>query len=309
MKSIRLLIMLLFVFISTIAFPSSIVEKETYMFSKKDSTELFMDIYSSNNYQSSDKQSCILFVFGGGFKEGTRDASIYTNFFNFFAEKGFKVVSIDYRLGMKGQKAPNLFNNKPIQDAISMAVSDLYSATNFIIENSERFNIDTTKIIISGSSAGAITILQADYEKRNSMISSNILDNNFQYAGVISFAGSIFSIQGTPKYKVPPAPTLFFHGSADKLVPYGKRRFFKKGMFGSKPLAKQFNKNKYPYTFYTMEDIGHEVSEYPMNDFLTKIEYFIDNFVDKKIDCLIDINLKDNNRNSDKSATPNSYFN
>ena len=35
----------------------------------------------------------------------------------------------------------------------------------------------------------------------------------------------------------------------------------------------------YPYAFYTMEEIGHEVSEYPMKEFLPEIEHFIRNFV------------------------------
>ncbi len=46
------------------------------------------------------------FCFGGGFKEGERDAKIYSSFFNYFASKGFTVASIDYRLGMKGAKGP-----------------------------------------------------------------------------------------------------------------------------------------------------------------------------------------------------------
>ena len=306
MTRIKLLIVLLALAFSKIS--ASTTEKQTYVFAKKDTTELLLDVYSSSD-TFIERQPCIIFVFGGGFKEGMRDDSIYTNYFNYFARKGFKVISIDYRLGMKNQKAPGLLNYNPIQNAISMAVSDLYSATNFIIDKSDILNIDTDKIIISGSSAGAITVLQADYEKRNDFPSTNILPKDFQYSGVISFAGSIFSTKGTPTYKIAPAPTLFFHGSSDKLVPYSKIRFFKKGMFGSKALAKQFKKKKHPYTFYTMEGIGHEVSEYPMESFLDEINYFIQNFVDGKKEWLLDINLKDNNRKSDKLVNPKDYFN
>lgn len=306
MRYIKFILVSLLLNLYSVAFAST-VEKNTILYSLKDSTELFFDIYSHGN-NTFETQPCIIFVFGGGFKEGTRDDSLYTNYFHFFAQKGFKVVSIDYRLGMKNQKAPSLFNNKPIQQAISLAVSDLFSATKFIIDNSEELNIDTNRIIISGSSAGAITVLQAEYEKRNNMPSANLLSKDFQYAGVLSFAGSIFSTQGTPKYKVAPAPTLFFHGSADKLVPYNKIRFFSKGMFGSKPLAKQFKKNKYPYAFYTMKDIGHEVSEYPMNDFLIEIDNFIQRFIIEKNQWLLDTTLKDMDRYSNKSDTPKSYF-
>ena len=306
MTRVKLLILLFVLAFSKIS--ASNIEKQTYIFAKKDTTELLLDVYSSSD-TFSEKQPCIIFVFGGGFKEGIRDAAIYSSYFSHFARKGFKVVSIDYRLGMKDQKAPGLLNNKPIQNAISMAVSDLYSATSFIIDKSDILNIDIDNIIISGSSAGAITVLQADYEKRNDFPSTNILPKDFQYAGIISFAGSIFSTRGTPTYKIAPAPTLFFHGSSDKLVPYDKIRFFKKGMFGSKALAKQFKKKNHPYTFYTMEGIGHEVSEYPMEIFLEEINYFIQNFVYEKQEWFLDVNLKDNNRKSDKIVNPKDYFN
>ncbi|NLX65565.1 MAG: alpha/beta hydrolase, partial [Bacteroidales bacterium] len=178
---------------------SQTVQKETRLYAEKAGNELKMDIYRSD-VATLQPQPCLIFVFGGGFKEGSRDAKLYHPYFNFFAEKGFTVVSIDYRLGMKDQKAPGIFNNKPIRNAIAVAVEDLYSATNYLLENAEALSIDPSRIIISGSSAGAITVLQADYESRDNHPSANLLPDNFHYAGVISFAGAIFSTEGTPSY-------------------------------------------------------------------------------------------------------------
>lgn len=287
---------------------SQTVQKETRLYAEKAGNELKMDIYRSD-VATLQPQPCLIFVFGGGFKEGSRDAKLYHPYFNFFAEKGFTVVSIDYRLGMKDQKAPGIFNNKPIWNAIAVAVEDLYSATNYLLENAEALSIDPSRIIISGSSAGAITVLQADYESRDNHPSANLLPDNFHYAGVISFAGAIFSTEGTPSYTQPPAPTLFFHGSADKLVPYNKTRFFKLGMFGSKPLAKKFKSEQYPYLFYSIEDIGHEVSEYPMQEFLPEIEQFINDWVLNGKQWMTDTNIKDLLRKSDSSTTPGNYYN
>ena len=286
---------------------SSEIKKETRVFAVKDNQELKMDIYSTDSVFTS-AQPGLVFVFGGGFKEGTRDATLYTAYFHYFADKGFKVVSIDYRLGMKGQKAPSIFNNKPLQHAIAMAVADLYSATDFLLQHADELNIDTSKIIISGSSAGAMTVLQADYRKRDRRPSATALPNDFQYAGVIAFAGSIFSKEGTPSYDLNPAPTLFFHGSSDKLMPYSKTRFFKMGVFGSKPLAKRFKEQGYPYTFYTMEGIGHDVSEYPMTEFLPEIDRFIRDFVFDRKQWMLDIHLKDKLRKSDTTKNPGNYY-
>ncbi len=308
MKHLRLSMLFLFLLTFSIAVFSTEIKKETHIFAVKDNQELKMDIYSADSVFTS-TQPCLVFVFGGGFKEGTRDAERYKNYFDYFAGKGFKVVSIDYRLGMKGQKAPTVFNNKPLRNAIAMAVDDLYSATNFLLQNADKLNIDASRIIISGSSAGAMTVLQADYEKRDLRESAKALPDDFQYAGVIAYAGSIFSTEGTPSYTLRPAPTLFFHGSGDNLVPYTKTRFFKLGVFGSKALAKRFNEQGYPYTFYTMEDIGHDVAEYPMQEFQPEIEKFIQDFVFDKKQWLLDINLKDKLRVPDPKMNPKNYYN
>lgn len=284
--------------------------KQTMVYTNYDDQQLKMDIYSIEGEDNKQQvQPCLIFVFGGGFKEGKRNAKLYHDYFDYFANKGFKVVSIDYRLGMKGEKAPSMFNTKPIRNSIAIAVEDLYKATEFILANADLLKIDKSRVLISGSSAGAITVLQADYEKRNNLESSKILPKDFQYSGVISFAGSIFSTEGTPSYNIAPAPTLFFHGSADKLVPYDNSRFFHIGMFGSNSLAKVFRKNKYPYLFYSIEDNGHEVADYPMQDFLPEIDQFINDYIINGKKLLVDINYRDINRVPKKSDSPSDYYN
>lgn len=283
------------------------IDRTIYTFATKDKQELKMDVYASNNLK--DKNPCIIFVFGGGFKEGSRDASRYHKFFEYFSEKGFVIAAIDYRLGMKNKKAPGIFDTKPIQNSIKVAVEDLYEATNYLLSNAEKLQIDKNQIIISGSSAGAITVLQADYEDKNNTVAAKILPRDFNYAGVISFAGAIFSTKGFPKYTQKPAPTLFFHGSADKLVPYNKMQFFNKGMFGSNSLVKKFKENNYPFTLYRMIDIGHEVSEYPMTEFLPEIHKFISDFVFDKKPWMIDISFKNPLRKSESNKNPQQYYN
>ncbi len=295
-------------FLFTVSLMAGEPRKQTVVYAEREGQALMLDIYQ-NDSLSLLPQPCLIFVFGGGFKNGERDAALYRPYFSHFARNGFTVVSIDYRLGMKDQKAPGMLNYKPLLNAIHLAVSDLYAATNYLLAHADRLHIDPSLCIISGSSAGAITVLQADYMKRDNHPLAAVLPPDFRYAGVISFAGAIFSSEGLPSYTQPPAPTLFFHGSDDKLVPYDNTRLFRLGMFGSKSLAKRFREKRYPYTFYTLEDIGHEVSEYPMEEYLPEIEQFITDFVFDRRQWMIDIRHKDMLRKPKNSDTPENYYN
>lgn len=283
------------------------VEKETRIFAVYEDVELKMDLYRSDS-ASVLPQPCLIFVFGGGFKEGERDADLYLPYYHYFAEKGFTVAAIDYRLGMKGEKAPGMLNYKPLLNAIHLAVEDLFSATGYLLEHAVELQIDPSLFIISGSSAGAITVLQADYMKQNNQPLAKNLPESFRYAGVISFAGGIFSNEGLPTYKKAPAPTLFFHGSADRLVPYNKTGLFHLGMYGSRQLVKRFRQDHYPFTFYSIEDVGHEVSEYPMSEYLPEIAQFINDLILDRKQWMTEIHHKDLLRQSDTSSTPANYY-
>lgn len=302
-------ISLLFVLLTPLlVVKAAIVEKETRLFAVREGVELQMDLYRSDS-ASILPQPCLIFVFGGGFKEGNRSEEIYLPYYRYFAERGFTVASIDYRLGMKGEKAPGMLNYKPLLNAIHLAVEDLYAATGYLLEQASELRIDSSLFIISGSSAGAITVLHADYMKQNNHQLAEELPETFRYAGVISFAGGIFSREGLPSYKKAPAPTLFFHGTADQLVPYNKTGLFHLGMYGSHQLVKRFRQERYPFIFYSIEDVGHEVSEYPMNEYLVEIEQFINDLVLDRKQWMTEIQHKDLLRQSDTSSTPANYYN
>lgn len=263
------------------------IDKTTHIFANKENNTLKLDRYRMNN--ATQKQACLFFVFGGGFKNGERDNKNYEKYFHFFAENGFTVISIDYRLGMKDQKGIGINNYKPLKNAINMAVEDLFDATLYSIEHANEWMIDTSLFIISGSSAGAITVLQAEYENRNKTELSNRLPAQFQYAGVISFSGAIFSTNGELKWKKEkPCPIMLFHGDNDKVVPYNKIRFFKLGFFGSRHIASKLNENGFFYHFLSFKDAAHEISWIPMYENKKEILEFIDIFIFQKKALQID---------------------
>jgi acetyl esterase/lipase len=170
------------------------------------------------------------------------------------------VISIDYRLGLKGSNKVGIAQVNVLDKAIHMAVEDLFSATAFMIDNAEALGIDPGNIVVSGSSAGAISVMQAEYEICNSTSWTEVLPEGFNYSGVMSFSGAILSRKGKVKYAKEPCPTLMLHGTADKLVPYNQIAFFNLGFFGGGKLVERFKKFGHNYNMYHFIDYGHEIA-------------------------------------------------
>ncbi|MDR2083397.1 MAG: alpha/beta hydrolase [Bacteroidales bacterium] len=293
-----LLILSFFIF-NQILFAQSEVVKETYIFAIKENDTLKLDKY---HIPSNEIKPCLMFAFGGAFYTGTRDAKYYKEFYDFFAEQGFVVVAIDYRLGLKRLEGRDDIKVKEMlnifENTILMAVEDLYSATSYILQNKEEWKINPEQIIISGSSAGGITVLQAEYELCNRSEITNILPKDFKYSGVISFAGAIFSSKGHLKWNDIPAPIQMFHGDADKNVPFNRIKLGKYGFFGSKYIAKKYDKNNFPYYFYIAEDKDHAIAGTPMTDNYYEILTFIEKFIFEKQE--LKVNLTETPLNKEK---------
>ena len=243
---------------------TSISPSGTYMFAERDTCELYLDVYnpakgSETSIDGLEKPT-IIFMFGGGFIRGTRDDESYNGWFRSMTEKGYRIISIDYRLGLKGSTKVGVAQVNVLDKAIHMAVEDLFSATSFIIDNSEALGVDPDNIVISGSSAGAISVMQAEYELSNRTSWAKDLPEGFNYAGVMSFSGAILSREGKVNYKNRPCPTLMLHGTVDELVPYKQIAIFNLGFFGGGKLVERFSKFGFNYNMYHFIDYGHEIA-------------------------------------------------
>lgn len=236
----------------------------TYLYAERDTCNLFLDVYNpakgSETTIGGIRKPTIIFMFGGGFLRGTRDDASYHKWFKQMTDDGYGIISIDYRLGLKGSNKVGIAQVNVLDKAIHMAVEDLFSATNFIIENAEQLNVDPKNLVISGSSAGAISVMQAEYEISNRTVWASVLPQGFNYAGVMSFSGAILSREGKVDYKNRPAPTLMLHGTSDSLVPYEQIKVFNLGFFGGGKLVKRFQKFGFNYNMFHFIDYGHEVA-------------------------------------------------
>ena len=272
MKRIILIVMSAILAVSTFA-----VNKSTYTFAEKDGQELKLDVYMPED--SLNEHPCIVFAFGGGFKMGTRDEASYQKFLTEMAENGIVGVSIDYRLGLKDKKIKNLIQlAKILENSVNMAVEDMASAVEFVLKNAADLKVNTKQIMLSGSSAGAITALQTDYYLCNEKVKN--LPEDFRFAGVLSFAGAVASFGEKLEYKKQPAPVLFMHGTKDGLVAYDKKVVLKRGMYGSNYLIENiWVKNNWPYMALRFRNFGHEVAMIGFKENVPTILEFIDKFV------------------------------
>ena len=240
----------------------SFAQKSTYKVAQRDTCDLFMDVYDPVIIPGDTlNRPTILFVFGGGFVMGQRDDPWVLPWFKLLNENGYRVVSVDYRLGLKGIKMKfDLFHLLQSADytkkAVDMGVEDVFASVRYLCDNAEELGIDPDNIVICGSSAGAMISLSSELEACNRTSRAAILPEGFHFAGVMSFAGAIMSDSGKPAYKRTPCPQLLIHGTKDEAVAYEKMGFGRRGMFGSSYLVEKVLKPA-GYTYQIYRYVGH----------------------------------------------------
>lgn len=274
-------------FIGCIAASAQVTPDATYMFAQRDTCDLYMDVYdpadgSETSINGIDKPT-VIFMFGGGFIRGTRDDEDYNKWFETMTENGYRIISIDYRLGLKGSDKVGVAQVNVLDNAIHMAVEDLFSATNFILDNADQFGVSADNLVISGSSAGAISAMQAEYEIANSTKWASVLPKGFNYAGVMSFSGAILSREGKVDYKKAPCATLMLHGTSDGLVPYKQIKVLKLGFFGGGKLVERFKKFGLNYNMYHFMGYGHEIAGSMYTTFDLQDKFLKVNVMQKKM--------------------------
>ncbi len=268
----------------------------TVLFAVRDTCELLLDFYQAapdaGPCADAPRKPLIIHVFGGAFVTGQRNQPDDRIWYRELADAGYNVATIDYRLGMKGQEfKANMASLKVLRNAIQIAVDDLLSATVYMINNAAAFGVDPDRIIVSGSSAGAITALQAEWEICNGMEPARVLPEGFNYAGVMSFAGAVFSLQGGVRFPQKPCPVLLFHGTADRIVTYRKIALFGIQFAGSDALAKKLAKIGANYQIYRFNDRGHEVAASMRRNVPEELRFLEENAIKglhRTVDALVD---------------------
>lgn len=269
---------------------------KTIKFATRDTTDLYLDIYepakgSATSFNGKSKPT-IIFVFGGGFVTGTRNDRSHDWWFKHLTNNGYRVVANDYRLGLKGMKKMGVAQAKYLERAIDMAVEDLFSATAYLCDNAESLGIDPNNIVVSGSSAGAITALEAEWHICNSDPICNILPEGFNYSGLMSFAGAIYSNRGRIRFPKEPCPMLLLHGKKDKIVNYNQIWFFKLRWAGSNVICRTLKREDRNYNVFRFDDYGHEIAGIMNREFLKEMDFLQTNVMQKR-KVVIDASVQD----------------
>jgi acetyl esterase/lipase len=157
------------------------------------------------------KRPVLILVHGGGFNTGTKESPELVDEANTFAKQGYLVASIEYRLSKVGCSSIGDECIRSIEDAWH----DAQAAVRFFRRYASTYGVDTKRIAIAGTSAGAITALNVAYGADVHGGSGNP-----GYSGVVQAAVSLSgaAILTNPDPDEP--PTLLFHGTKDDRVPY-----------------------------------------------------------------------------------------
>ena len=256
--------------------------RKTLTYAEKDGQELYLDVYEPDN--SFKNRPVFIFMHGGGFGFGSPRNEDEVKLAKIAASYGYVAVQISYRLTRKDQSFGCDFEAEGKIETFKLAAEDFLDAVNFMISKKDQFKIDPEKMIIGGSSAGAEAVLSAAFN-RDLLFKDASKYENLKFKGILSLAGAIVDKRYINKENA--IPTVFFHGTADNLVPYATapHHFCNKDepgyliLDGSRSLADKLKKLDTSYMLNTFPEAGHEISGIPFDHLQMVFQYFDDVFL------------------------------
>lgn len=256
-------------------------DREKMVYAIKGADTLWMNQYKPEGRYNG---ITVLFVHGGAFTGG--DPANQYPMGEGLARLGYRVFVIKYRLYLKGRSFGCTTETSEKLKAIRYGVEDALDATQYLLAHASALQVDTSKLFIAGSSAGAEVILNTVFNPFL-MQGKEGISRSFKYAGALSFAGALVDMNTViPGHWV---PLLLMHGTRDQLVPFGTaaHRYCRATdagwlmLSGSHTLYEEAVKKKLPAVLYTYEGQGHEVSNFMFSRF-TEMDNFLQKIAEGK---------------------------
>jgi len=249
---------------------------------------LYMDIFIPHADTCTNRPA-IIFSHSGAFLIGSRLSDDMVAFCDSFAQRGYVTATIDYRLGMGANVSKFLgiiigldLEEENAERAGYRAVQDARAAIRYLKSNAEEYGIDSSKVFMAGSSAGAIQALSTLYLDKQEEVPESVISEpslggldtvgvssvSAKPAAVVSMWGACWN---TTQIENESTPVFLIHGEADGVVP------FKKGLpmqnlipdtplaevnmpvtYGSYCIDTALNNRNIPHKTYFVEGKSHE---------------------------------------------------
>lgn len=214
--------------------PASLPGCEPFVFKRVGDVELRLHVAKPAHWTADDRRPCLIAFFGGGWNNGSPRAML--GWIKWAAEQGIVGIAPDYRVRDRQGVKP--------EDC----VADGRSAVAWVERHAAALGIDAHKIVVAGSSAGGHVAAWTAIARPGpglgeppppvapaALVLWNPVTRTTDggYGGTRRFDGNAAralacSVPDQLTAHMP--PTLIFHGTADKTVPFGNAEEFRDRM-------------------------------------------------------------------------------
>lgn len=222
----------------------------------KGEVELLLDVYHPPNQGK--KYPLMIHIHGGSFTSGSKSDGYMKSASEFWAQHGFVVASIDYRLAGDSpvvsremepvyeyvvENLSEVLKSDQQAQAATCAVEDTLAAYNYL-KGLEY--VDGDVVVMNGYSAGAITALWATYGVDNFNIDRPPVKAVLSHWGLLVMDQDEINSM-VPKKNEP--PVFLVHATGDSVVPYD----------GTQYLANRQHSLNMPYVLHCEESGSHAI--------------------------------------------------
>lgn len=271
----RIILAFAFVFIQFCGYSQSLTGFQGVVYKQTDTIALKLYVMKPDNFKSDKRFPTIVFFFGGGWSSGK--ITQFEPHARYFSSRGMITVLADYRVKTR-------HNTTPFE-----AVSDAKSVIRYLRKNALEMNIDTSRIVASGGSAGGhlaaatatITGLNDATDnlkinpRPNALVLFNpVFDNGPNGYGYDRVGERYPEISPMHNIRKGVPPTIVFLGTSDDLIPVKTANLYKQKMeeAGSRCDLYLFEGQK--HGFFNYREESKDGNRYFMET-VTKMDLFL----------------------------------
>lgn len=248
------------------------------LYKQVDTTDLFMRIYTPKNMDKTKKYPAMVFFYGGGWSSDNTNQ--FKSQAEYFSQRGLVCFLVDYRVAKIHQSTP------------FESLKDAKSAIRFIRKEADRFNMDPSKVIASGGSAGghlaAATAFNTTYNEDTDNIKISCIPNALVlFNPVIDNGPGGFGYQRigkeykdfSPIHNIQKGapPTIIFLGDKDPLIPVETVKYYKTVMEKVKSRCDIFIYKGQKHGFFNHNNFKHyKLTVFETDKFLKSLGYLSD---------------------------------